>query len=117
MKPNDLVVYDKTLKDFSTEVVQPQKYLSWTKGNLEFRNDPLDVIVRRLERWYNVDIEINGSISYDQTIRATFVNESLEVVLFLLKQTLHLDYKIENGNLKQDGTYAKKKVMITPKTK
>ena len=41
MKPNDLVIYDKTLKDFSTEVVQPQKYLSWTEGKLVFRNDPL----------------------------------------------------------------------------
>ena len=60
MKPNDLVVYDKTLRNFSTKVVQPQKYLSWTEGKLEFRNDPLDVIARRLERWYNIDVEING---------------------------------------------------------
>ena len=50
MKPNDLVIYDKTLKDFSTEVVEPHKYLSWTEGKLVFRNDPLDVIARRLER-------------------------------------------------------------------
>ena len=61
MKPNDLVIYDKTHKDFSTEVVQPQKYLSWTEGKLVFRNDPLDVIARRLERWYNIDVEVNGS--------------------------------------------------------
>jgi ferric-dicitrate binding protein FerR (iron transport regulator) len=46
MNPNDLVIYDKTLKDFSTEVVQPQKYLSWTEGKLEFRNDPLYVILK-----------------------------------------------------------------------
>ena len=63
MNPNDLVIYDKTLKDFSTEVVQPQKYLSWTEGKLVFRNDPLDVIARRLERWYNIDVEVNGQFS------------------------------------------------------
>ena len=62
MNPNDLVIYDKTQKDFSTEVVQPQKYLSWTEGKLVFRNDPLDVIARRLERWYNIDVEVNGSL-------------------------------------------------------
>lgn len=117
MKPNDMVVYDKTVRDFSINVVPPQKYLSWTEGKLEFRNDPLDVIARRLGRWYNVDVEINGSISQDQRLRATFVDENLEDVLNLLRRTLPINYRIENGNLKPDETYAKKKVIITLKTK
>ena len=117
MRPNDLVVYDKTQRDFSTKVVLPQKYLLWTEGKLEFRNDPLDVVARKLERWYNIDVEVNGSISHDQRLRATFVNESLEEVLYLLKRTLHIDYRIENGNLKPDETYSKKKVIITLRTK
>ena len=117
MKPNDLVVYDKTSGNFSTKVVQPQKYLSWTEGKLEFRNDPLDVIARRLERWYDIDVELNGKISYDQRLRATFIDESLEEVLYLMKRTLHIDYRIENPDLKPDDTYAKKKVIITLRTK
>ena len=47
---------------FQTEVVQPQNISAWTEGKLVFRNDPLDVIARRLERWYNIDVEINGNI-------------------------------------------------------
>jgi len=117
MRPNDLVVYDKTLMDFSTKVVHTQKYISWTEGKLEFRNDPLDVIARRLERWYDIDIEINGSISPDYRLRATFVNESLEDVLYSLKRTMPIDYRIENGNLKPDNTYTKKKVIIALRTK
>ena len=74
MKPNDLVVYNKTLKDFSTEVVQPRKYLSWTEGKLVFRNDPIDVIARRLERWYNIDVEINGNFAENQTKLQAAVN-------------------------------------------
>jgi len=117
MNPNDLVVYDKTLKDFSTEVVQPQKYLSWTEGKLVFRNDPVDVIARRLERWYNIDVEVNGSLTEDLRLRATFIDEGLEEVLDLLKRSLPVDYRIENGDLKPDETYAKKKVIITLRTK
>ena len=117
MNPNDLVVYDKTLKDFSTEVVQPQKYLSWTEGKLVFRNDPVDVIARRLERWYNIDVEVNGSLTEDLRLRATFIDEGLEEVLDLLKRSLPIDYKIENRDLKPDETYAKKKVIITLRTK
>jgi transmembrane sensor len=117
MNPNDLVIYDKTRKNYSTEVVKPQKYLSWTDGKLIFRNDPVDVIARRLERWYNIDVEVNGCLSEDLRLRATFNNEGLEEVLNLLKRSLHLDYRIENRDLKPDGIYAKKKVIITLLTK
>lgn len=117
MKPNELVIYDKTLMDFSTEVVLPEKYLSWTEGKLEFRNDPIDIIVKKLERWYDIDIEINGIISQEQRLRATFLDENLEEVLYLLKQTIPLDYIIEDRNLQPDGTYVKKKVIITSRAK
>jgi transmembrane sensor len=117
MKPNDLIIYDKTLNDFSTEVVQPHKYLSWTEGKLIFRNDPLDVIARRLERWYNIDVEVNGSSSEDIRWRATFIEEGLEDILNIMKRSLPINYRIENPYLKSDGTYAKKRVIISSKTK
>lgn len=112
MNPNDLVIYDKALKKYSTEVVQPRKYLSWTEGKLVFRNDPLDIIARRMERWYNIDVKIDEKLSDDLRLRATFIDESLEEVLDLLKRSLPIDYKIENGTLQTDGTYRKTKVTI-----
>jgi len=117
MKPNDLVVYDKALKDFSTTEVEPQKYLSWTDGKLVFRNDPLDVIARRLERWYNIDVDVIGCLSDDIRLRATFIDENLEQVLYFLKRSLPVDYRIENGEIQTDGIYRKTKVIITPRTK
>lgn len=117
MNPNELVIYDKTRNDFSTEIVQPFKYLSWTEGKLIFRNDPLDVIARRLERWYNIDIEVNVSLTEDFRLRATFIDEGLEEVLDLLKRSLPIDYKIENGNLQTDGVYKKTRVIISSRTK
>ena len=116
MQPNDLVTFDKTHKDFTTEVVDPHKYLSWTDGMLVFRNDPLDVIARRLERWYNIDVEVKVALTEDLRLRATFKDESLEDVLDLLKRSLPIDYRIENRDLKPNETYAKKKVLIFPRT-
>jgi ferric-dicitrate binding protein FerR (iron transport regulator) len=114
MNPNDLLIYDKPGKDFSTEVVQPHKYLSWTEGKLVFRNDPLDVIARRLERWYNIDVEVDFISSEDLRLRATFIDENLEQVLNLLKRSLHVSYKIENGYIQTDGVFRKTKVIISP---
>ncbi len=115
LKPNDLVVYDKAQKNFSSQVVQPQKYVSWTEGKLVFRNDPLDVIARRLERWYNIEVEVNVPDTEDLRLRATFIDESLEEVLSLLKRSLPINYIIENRGLDPDETYIKKKVIITSK--
>jgi transmembrane sensor len=115
MKPNDLVTYDKTMKEFTTEVVQPQKYLAWTEGKLVFRNDPLDVICRRLARWYNVDVEVSVGSVENMRLRATFTDENLEEVLSLLKRSLPIDYKILNGTLNRDSKYSKKKVLIIPR--
>jgi ferric-dicitrate binding protein FerR (iron transport regulator) len=116
MSPNDLVIYDKNLKDFSTEVVQPHKYVSWTEGKLVFRNDPLDVIARRLERWYNIEVEVDVS-EEDLRWHATFNDEGLEEVLKLMKRSLTLDYRIEKPYLRPDGTYSKERVIITSGTK
>jgi ferric-dicitrate binding protein FerR (iron transport regulator) len=113
MKPNDLVTYNKARKQFSTEVVQPQKYISWKDGRLVFRNDPLDVIARRLERWYNIDVELNVSSPEDIRWRATFVDDSLEEVLKLLNRSLHVDYKMEKRDLKSDETFTKTKVILS----
>jgi ferric-dicitrate binding protein FerR (iron transport regulator) len=113
MKPNDLVTYNRSSKEFRTDIVQPQKYLSWKEGKLVFRNDPLDVICRRLGRWYNVEVEMKVSAPIENMrLRATFVDENLEEVLGLLKRSLPIDYKVLGGTLNPDHTYSKKKILI-----
>lgn len=115
MNPDDIVVYDKISKNFSIAKVESKKYSSWTEGKIVFRNDPLDVIARKLERWYNVEIEIMSTNDNEPRLRATFIDESLEDVLSLLNRSLAIDYRIETRSLEPDETYAKKKVIIIVK--
>jgi transmembrane sensor len=115
MDPNDLVTLNKRNGGMTTEMVQTQKYLSWKEGKLVFRNDPLDVICRRLARWYNVDVEVNVASVDNLRLRATFIDESLESVLDLLKRSLPINYRIEGGKLGTDNTYSKKRVIILPR--
>jgi ferric-dicitrate binding protein FerR (iron transport regulator) len=117
MKPNDLVVFNKMRKEFSTERVQSQKYCSWKEGKLVFRNDPLDVIARRLERWYNVDVDLGEGFSEEIRWRATFIDENLDEVLKFLKRSLPVEYRIETSHLQPDMTYSKDKVIITPRNR
>jgi hypothetical protein len=115
MVPNDHVCYDKDKQNFSTDTVYPKKYTSWTEGRLEFRDDPLDVIFKRLERWYNIDIVFNGKVEDDARLRATFVDDGLEEVLDLLSRSLPIKYQIEYEKQQENGIHYKTKVTIYPK--
>lgn len=117
MDPNELIVFDKASKNITSETVQPQKYIAWTEGKLVFRNDPVDVIARRLERWYNVDVEVMEGFTDDLRLRATFTDENLEEVLYFLKRSLPISYKIENGDIQPDDSVARKRVILTYNTK
>jgi len=112
MKPADLLIFDKTNKEFKVEEVQPEKYSAWREGKLVFRNDPVEVIKKRLERWYNIDVEVKGDFGDDLRLRATFVDESLEEVVKVMKGVLHIDYIIEEQKITSGGVFTRKKLTI-----
>ncbi len=115
MEPNELVTYNKKNGGISTEKVLPQKFLAWKDGRLVFRNDPLDIVARRIGRWYNVDVEIIGEVRSDLRLRATFLDENLDEVMRLLKKSLSIDFIILDKNLISGEVYSRRKVIITQK--
>lgn len=114
MNPDDMLVYNKVNKDINIDEVQSAKYMAWTEGKLIFRNDPIDVIGRRLARWYNIDVEIKGTFNDGRRLRATFKDESLEEVLGLLERSLQVKFRILKRTPLEDDSFAKIKVIITP---
>jgi len=113
MHPEELIVYKKSLNCFTVKGIQSQKYVSWKEGKQVFRDDPIDEIAKRLERWFNIDVEVNDIFTDDLRLRATFLDESLEEVLYYLKKSLPIECRIEDGELGEDECYQKKKVIIT----
>lgn len=112
LEPNDMIVYNKVMKTMSKKVVEPEKYISWIEGKLSFRNDPIEVVAKRLGRWYNIDVEIIGNIPDDLRLRATFIDENLDEVLYMLKRSLPVNYRIEKSFMGSDSIYTKKKVIL-----
>ena len=112
VNPDELIAYNKKNDDFLAKYVQTKSYVSWKEGKLVFRNDPIDVIARRLERWYNVDVEIKGDDFDKLRLRATFVDENLEEVLWYLGKSLPIEYKIIEGGIYSGDYFSKKKVLI-----
>jgi ferric-dicitrate binding protein FerR (iron transport regulator) len=69
-------------------------------------------VVRRIERWYNVKIELADHELEKYSFRATFQDDSLEDVLRFLSMTSPISYVITPREMLQDGTFKKEKVTI-----
>lgn len=112
-KKKDAIIAAK-LPTLDAEVVS-NKHTAWVAGKLIFRNDSMEEIVRRLERWYNVEIILENAILKDYSYTATFTDETLEQVLELLKMSAPIDYKIKGREKLDETTFTKKEVIIDVK--
>jgi transmembrane sensor len=110
MLPSERLVYQNG--NISKSVTDPAKYNAWTEGMLIFRGDPMAEVARRIERWYNVKVELADKEIENYSFRATFEDDKLEEVLRLLSMTSPIRYHITPRKLLADGTYEKEKVTI-----
>ncbi|WP_347840602.1 FecR domain-containing protein [uncultured Draconibacterium sp.] len=116
LKPNDVVEY-KSEENKIYHKVEPHmyKYTAWKEGKIVFFNDPISVVVQRLQKWYNVDVEINDQRLFDYRFTATFIDESLEQVFKLLCLSSQMQYEIIPSKKLNDDSFTKRKVILTIK--
>ncbi|WP_282117404.1 FecR family protein [Cellulophaga baltica] len=76
--------------------VDVQSHIAWLDGVLVFENESFDVIVKKLERFYNVSIENNYDTLLNEKFTGQFDLESIEDVLTTFKNTMPFKFEINN---------------------
>lgn len=95
------VVYNKLNNKFSKiMVVDIVEELSWKDGVLKFKDEPLIELVKELERWFDVEIEIEDKEIESYRFTGTIKNEGIEDLLLLFKMTKEIQYKKEGDKIK-----------------
>ena len=112
LQPNNQFVISKKSGIIKTKEVDTEKYTSWKEGKLVLRNDPMNEVVRRISRWYNVEIDLKNKELESYRYRATFEDETFSEVLKLLKLTSPIDYVEQKREKLRDGTFTKKKITL-----
>jgi len=115
LKPGQMAFLKTGDKELIISQVNIKKYQAWKDGFLLFRDDSMPEVVQRLNRWFNVDIQLTGPELKDYVYTATFKDESLVQVLELLKISAPIDYKIKTRERKTDTTFSKMEVEIIQK--
>ena len=69
---------------------------SWKDGYLVFDGAPIREVIKKMERWYGVDITVADARVMNNTFTASFRSESLQQVLTLLDITCGIKSKIKS---------------------
>lgn len=111
-EPGTMLSYDLKTSSCNTSAVDINKITSWKDGRLVFRDETFDEVVKKINRWYNVNIEIKDKILESYSYRATFEDERLDEVLKLLKLSAPIAYKDVGRSIKEDGTFEKRVIEL-----
>ncbi|MEX0314057.1 MAG: FecR family protein [Allomuricauda sp.] len=98
MKPGELAEWSVSAKTIQSQIkVDTEIYISWIDGLLIFRGEMLQDVVRRLETYYNIKIDLAENI--DQQFRLTGkldLNDSIEETMENLAVSASAKYE-KNG--------------------
>lgn len=115
MKPNEKMEFNTNKKSAILSKVDADELIVWTQGILRFSGEPLSEVMKKLSRWYNVDIEIRDAQLKGYNFKATFKNEQLEEILRMIALTTPMNYVIYERQKDQNGIYLRKKITIERK--
>lgn len=91
--PGTLAVYDKQNRNMESKTVDVDQYFSWREGMLIFKNDNLRFIMKKLSRYYNMEISIDDPDLANETFSGYLdLKEEIERVLETFKGTTDLNY-------------------------
>lgn len=94
LKPGEKAHVDVTTKEVSISPVDVYKYTSWKDGVLIFENANMEEVLQKLERWYNINIEVQDPKIYALVFNATIINENVTEIFDLIRYTCAVNYKI-----------------------
>lgn len=100
MKPNQMVVVNKSTGESRSQTVDVSKFVSWKDGMLEFEKVDLIRALKQVERYYNVRIQLaNPLIGSFKLSGKLDLKEEPEEVLNVIKLTVPIDWqKKSNGD-------------------
>jgi ferric-dicitrate binding protein FerR (iron transport regulator) len=73
--------------------------LGWKEDKIVFQATDFSAFVRELERWYGVEVQVQGIPEAEWQITGIFENLSLELLMESVKYSKEINYSIENKSL------------------
>lgn len=106
VKPGQSFLYSKTNQQLELNRFPQDEINGWKKNQLIFKDDTFGNLVRKIERWYNVDVIYDEKLFNDRRLTVElYEGERLDRLMEIISLALSVNYKYERGE-----------VVLTPKS-
>ncbi|KOH46091.1 hypothetical protein NC99_11160 [Sunxiuqinia dokdonensis] len=79
------------------QTVETEIFTSWKDGKLIFYREPFEKVAKRMERWYNVKIEVDNDEIKNLWFTGTIEMETLSEVMELIRRSMPLEYSYDQN--------------------
>ena len=97
LKPNQ--EFNLRSEGISTKNVDAETAIDWTNGDFIFAEEDVKSVMRKIARWYNVDVLYDSDIPDESLSGQISRNRNLSEVLRMLELSGDTKFKIENGTV------------------
>lgn len=96
LEPGKELTYQPNLDHFEVNEFDRMERLAWKDGILYFKDASIQEVKKTLERWYGVEMSIQGDDQLNWQYSGVFERQSLENVLEGMSYVQRFDYEINN---------------------
>ena len=113
LRSGQQVVYSKHSNKVEIREVTTDVYTSWKENKLRLKETPLDETLRKIARKYNVTFELTSQDLKKLSYTGTFIDESIDEVMEMLKSVSPISYIIYYRTKEDDSQYIKPRIVIS----
>ncbi len=94
LSPNQQARVGKS--DITVIYVRPETYTDWKNGIFNFENEPLQSVMRKIARWYDVQVDYASAPTAGKTYSGTISKYAkISAVLTLLEESEGIHFKVD----------------------
>jgi ferric-dicitrate binding protein FerR (iron transport regulator) len=100
LSPNEQAILKSATAELVKTEVDASGYVSWVNGKLEFHNETLDEVMKRLARWYDFEYIFENEAARDFHFSARLSRDvEISNILEMLEMTTSVVFTYEDGSI------------------
>ncbi|WP_423128630.1 FecR family protein [Gaoshiqia sp. Z1-71] len=97
MKPGEMINFSKSEGNISRTGFRNDEVVGWKNNRLIFRDDSFVNLVRKIERWYNVEVVYDEHFLDDQRLTVELnEGESIERLMQIIEKVMNVESSVNN---------------------
>jgi ferric-dicitrate binding protein FerR (iron transport regulator) len=100
LEPDHQAIYNRSESEILEVEVIAAQYTSWMRGKLEFHNESLEQVMKRLARWYDFEYDFENPEARDFHFSARLDKaENISTIMEMLEMTTDIKFELRDQKI------------------